>query len=113
MPGSGERMSAGIACVTRGIYRSALPRRKDLVEFKRVGGVAVVDLTQRERPSQLRWCAQLGLTYMKLPTPYEGYDATSIAGRILALGVPVLFHCFHGRDRTGAVAKEIIRLCSS
>ena len=93
-------------------WRSPLPRLKDLREFASVGGRTVVDLTQRERPEQSRWCSALGLEYVKLPTPYEGYDACAIAARVIALRAPVLIHCFHGRDRTGAVASEIERILS-
>lgn len=72
----------------------------------------MVDLTQRERPDQSRWCSALGLEYVKIPTPYEGYDACAIAAQVIELRPPVLVHCFHGRDRTGAVAAEIERLLS-
>ena len=72
-----------------------------------------MDLTQRERPSQARWCSALGLEYVKLPTPYEGFDAPTIAARIAALTQPVLVHCFHGRDRTGAVAAELERIANA
>lgn len=91
-------------------WRSPLPRLKDLREFASAGGRTVVDLTQRERPQQVRWCASLDLAYVKLPTPYEGFDAQVIAFRIATLPRPVLVHCFHGRDRTGAVAAELERL---
>lgn len=94
-------------------WRSQLPRKKDLLFFLEHGGSVVVDLTQRERPQVARWCSALGLAYEKIPTPYEGFDAREIAQRVVAFPGQVLVHCFHGRDRTGAVAAELERIADA
>ena len=100
-------------CISGRFWRSPLPRKKDLVFFRSSGGSTVVDLTQRERPQVARWCAELGLKYKKLPTPYEGFDPREIAARVAEFPGQVLIHCFHGRDRTGAVAAEIERMLNA
>lgn len=93
-----------------GFWRSPLPRRKDLAAFRSAGGQTVVDLTQRERPSVVRWCEEFGIRYIKQPTPYEGFDAISVAKSIIEHPGPTLVHCYHGRYRTGAVAQAIKEL---
>lgn len=95
--------------VVPGIYRSPLPLTRELAAFAELGGRSVVDLTQRPRESVLRACAKLGLTYQKSPLPYVGGDVQAAASAVLAAERPVLFHCFHGRDRTGRVAR-IVRM---
>jgi hypothetical protein len=91
------------------VYRSRLPRAKDVAAFAAEGGKSVVDLTQRPRPRVERACVRHGVEYHKHPLPHEGGDIASAAAFVLACARPVLFHCFHGRDRTGAVAVEIKR----
>lgn len=95
--------------VVSGIYRSPLPKARDIALFAARGGHAVVDLTSRPRPTIERACAKNGVRYVKHPMPYEHGDAFAAAKIIDALRVngPVLFHCFHGRDRTGKVARVL------
>lgn len=93
--------------VIQGIYRSALPMEREIRAFKEAGGRSVVDLTQRDRPSIKRWCSRHGLSYTKSPLPYEHGDIDAAARLVLSASRPALFHCFHGRDRTGQVARRI------
>lgn len=93
--------------VVPGIYRSPLPLARELASFAEAGGRAVVDLTQRPRDTIARACERHGLTYVKHPLPYEHGDIDRAADAILAMAPGVLFHCFHGRDRTGRVANLI------
>lgn len=93
--------------VIPGIYRSPLPRARDIAEFAARGGATVVDLTQRERSTVARACERQGLRYIKHPLPYVGGDIDAAVEAILSAPAPVLFHCYHGRDRTGCVARVI------
>lgn len=99
--------------VIPGVYRSPLPRAVDIATFaEQFQGRTVVDLTRRERPTIERACAKHRLTYVKVPTDYVGSGANVDAGvnAVLAAEKPVLFHCFHGRDRTGLVARRVTML---
>lgn len=93
--------------IVPGVFRSSLPRAKDIARFAELGGVRVVDLTQRERATVRRACDRYSVAYEKHPMPYEGADALAAAKVILGGARPVLFHCFHGRGRTGRVARAI------
>lgn len=54
-----------------------------------------------------RACTSFGVNYIKQPVPYESGDYDEAVNCILAAPRPVLFHCFHGRDRTGVVARRV------
>lgn len=95
--------------VLPGIFRSRLPRAKDVVVFAQDGGRSVVDLTRRERGAIRRACERAGLVYIKSPLPYEGGDLEDAAASVLGAEHPVLVHCFHGRDRTGRVLALLAR----
>lgn len=92
-----------------GIYRSPLPLAREVAAFAAIGGATVVDLTQRPRPTIERACARLGLVYLKHGLPYDFTEAMveTAAGVVLIAPRPTLVHCFHGRDRTGAVVVRV------
>jgi protein tyrosine/serine phosphatase len=94
--------------VVTGIYMSGLPLARDLREFAERGGKTYVDLTQRKRPTQERAANRYGIVYIKFPMPYDSTNASEAADTIIQQQRPVMFACFHGRDRSGAVA-ELIR----
>lgn len=93
-----------------GIWRAKLPLARDVRAFAASGGRSLVDLTQRSRDTVRRACARYGVRYTKFPLPYEGGDIGGAAVHVLAQERPVLFHCFHGRDRTGAVAARVLEV---
>ena len=93
-----------------GLWRSPLPRARDLATFAERGGRAVVDLTQRPRDVVARACERHGLTYIKHPLPYQGGDFVAAARAVIAAERPSLVHCFHGRDRTGVVVRLVTML---
>lgn len=93
-----------------GIWRSSMPLRRDVQAFAAAGGRSIVDLTQRKRGVVERACAAFGVRYVKCSLPYDGGDVGAAASVVLAAARPVLFHCFHGRDRTGAVAALILEI---
>ena len=91
-----------------GIWRSKLPLARDVRMFAERGGRSLVDLTRRPRDTVRRACERYGVRYMKFPLPYDGGDIDGAVAHVLAQERPVLFHCFHGRDRTGAVALGVL-----
>lgn len=93
--------------VVPGLWRSPLPKARDVAAWAAMGGRSVVDLTQRPRPTVERACARAGLSYIKHPMPYSGGDYTAATNVVLAAPRPALFHCYHGRDRTGVVARLV------
>lgn len=94
-----------------GIWRSALPRRRDIVAFAAAGGQAVLDLTQRPRPVVERACLSAGIGYRKSPVSYSGAGAQAALSVALSAGRPLLVHCFHGRDRTGLLVR-LLTMCT-
>ena len=94
--------------VAPGIWRSPLPLAREVAAFSAMGGRTLIDLTQRARPTIERACLRTGVLYVKWPLPYEGGDIAAAAAAVISATRPVLFHCFHGRDRTGAVAELVL-----
>lgn len=96
--------------VCDGIYASGLPRAKDIAAMHASYGIRyVADLTRRPRPIVERACTRLGIEYCKMPCEYDERGVIDAAKSILEIPGPLLFHCFHGRDRTGHVARLIKR----
>lgn len=92
-----------------GVWRSPLPRAWEVEAFARdVGGAAVLDLTRRPRPVVERACAKYGLVYDKHGLEYQRGDLDGAVSKALVLPRPLLVHCFHGRDRTGLVARRLV-----
>lgn len=87
-----------------GLYAGPLPRRRDLLALAMRKVKTVIDLTTRERATE-RWCAQTGMQYEKIPLPYTATDAEveRAVDLISSYRRTCFVHCFHGRDRTGAV----------
>ncbi|MGH8018662.1 MAG: tyrosine-protein phosphatase [Opitutaceae bacterium] len=94
--------------IAPGILCGSLPLAREIVAMVAEHGLrSVVDLTQRPRPTVRRACERAGISYIKRPLPYEGGDISGAARAAGAAPRPVFFHCFHGRDRTGAVASAL------
>jgi len=92
-----------------GFWRSPLPLARDVRAFAAAGGRALLDLTQRPRPTVARACERAGVRYLKQPVSYEMSgidDALKVAE---AAPRPLLIHCFHGRDRTGLLVRLLMR----
>lgn len=90
------------------MFRSSLPRAKDISEFVALGGRCVVDLTQRDRGVVRRACERYGVKYVKAPVAYDLSGLDMAVTVVRAAPRPTLIHCFHGRDRTGAVVARIL-----
>lgn len=97
--------------VIAGIYRSPLPLAREIAAFAAIGGRAVLDLTRRDRPLIARACRKYALEYHKAGMPYDFDECAVNAAVVVALVLPrpLLVHCFHGRDRTGAVVDALMR----
>lgn len=93
--------------VVPGIWRSPLPLAREIQEFAEMGGRSVVDLTNRPRPGVQRAAERAGMAYVKYPLPYANGDIRGAADVVQSAERPVLMHCFHGRDRTGRVARVL------
>lgn len=79
-----------------GLYACGLPRRCDVQWMSESAGVrSLIDLTQRERATVRRACADAGIAYIKHPTAWDADPAP--IGSVLT---PAVVHCYHGRDRT-------------
>lgn len=94
------------------LYRSPLPLAREVGAFAAIGGRSVVDLTRRDRGVVERACVRHGLQYLKYGMVYD-FDAEHVdaaAAIIVGAPRPVLVHCFHGRDRTGAVVARLLDL---
>ncbi|MEB3197204.1 MAG: hypothetical protein VKP62_08370 [Candidatus Sericytochromatia bacterium] len=94
--------------VGEGVFRGAQPSPEAFEALKLQGIQTVINLrpeSDRERP----WVARLGLRYIYLPLPPLDAPTHEVTLRFLeavtdpAHGV-VFFHCYHGVDRTGAMA---------
>lgn len=94
------------------LYRSPIPLAREVRAFAELGGRALVDLTRRPRPSIERACRRYGVAYVKHGLPYDFNEDQIMraAALVLAQPRPVLVHCFHGRDRTGAVVSSCLAM---
>lgn len=99
-----------ISKVVDNIYRCSLPTGKNIAEYKKVYGIqTIVDLTQRERKIQSNACEKNNITYIKLPINYNCCKSENIVKEIFKAKKPLLYFCYHGRDRTGKVSRLIKR----
>lgn len=97
--------------VINDIYKSSLPNGKILNQYiKKYNLKTIVDLTQRERKVVKNTCDRNNVDYKKIPVGYDCCDVENIVKQILKLKKPLLYFCFHGRDRTGKVSRIIKRM---
>lgn len=88
--------------VGHGLHACGLPRRKDVLAIVVAHGIkTVIDLTQRERSAPRNACRDVGVRYIKQPTPYDSTPAIPDD-----IELPALVFCFHGRDRTGRFIEQ-------
>lgn len=94
--------------IVPGVFQSGLPLVRDLRGFVDIGGKTVVDLTRRPRDTQRKACNRFGIQYVKHGLQYHGGDCDGAVHAVLKAERPVLFFCFHGRDRSGIVARRLV-----
>lgn len=98
------------------LYRSGILQARGVRWLREAHGVRrIVDLTRRERGTEMRACARHGVEYVKLPMSDEDAPDPELLARAVALLVengPVLVHCWRGQHRTGlVVACYRVRVC--
>ena len=85
------------------IYRSSQPSRAEFLELEKFGFKSVLNL--RSHHSDLPLIAGLKLAELRLPLHIISESDMTLALEILRNAPkPVVIHCWHGSDRTGAVA---------
>lgn len=94
--------------VAPGVYRSGQPNREGLAYVAKLGVKTVLSLRFWRARGEAAEVRRLGMT--SLSAPMKGYEYPSFWRVDRALEIladpkrqPVLVHCAHGRDRTGAV----------
>jgi tyrosine-protein phosphatase SIW14 len=109
-----ERLAhlAGIENVARiapGIYRGDQPSRDGLRTLKSMGVRTVINLRHYHGKGEERACRELGLDYVRIALATTDEPSDESTRRFLAIVTdpkrqPVYFHCWRGKDRTGAMA---------
>lgn len=100
-----------ITKVIDGIYRSSLPNGKILKDYiKKYNLKVIIDLTQRERSIQKNVCIRNNIIYEKIPINYKCCGVEEVVKKIMQFEKPLLYFCFHGKDRTGKVSRLIKRM---
>ncbi len=98
-----------MARITPGIYRGNAPGDEGLATLKAMGIKTVVNLRHYHGKGEEKACREAGLRYVRIVL--ESSDAPKDeAVRVFLRTVndpelqPVYFHCWRGKDRTGAMA---------
>jgi len=91
--------------VDEGLYRSRQPGRKGFEEARAKGIRTVINL--RSEHSDAKLVEGLGLELVEIPLSAASFTEDQILSVLRAIeksAKPVLMHCQHGSDRTGAVS---------
>lgn len=97
--------------VVNNIYRSSLPNGNMLAEYiKNYKLKTVIDLTQRKRNVQENACKKNGCLYKKMSVSYDCCNSEAVVRQIITCEKPLLYFCFHGRDRSGKISRIIKRM---
>jgi tyrosine-protein phosphatase SIW14 len=87
------------------IYRSEQPDEKEFKIIKELGIGTILNLRERHTDNKETKNINLKLYHYKLSTRKINYnDLVKILKIIKKEKSPILIHCWHGSDRTGAVA---------
>src|SRR5262245_8571530 len=94
--------------VAPGIYRGAVPDAKGLDTLKARGIKTVINLRHYHRTAEEKLCRQRGLDYVSIVLESSDAPSDEDVKRFLAIVTdpsrqPVYFHCWRGKDRTGAM----------
>jgi hypothetical protein len=105
----GLRGVKNVARIAPEIYRGNAPGDEGLATLKAMGIKTVVNLRHHHGKGEEKACREVGLRYVRIVL--ESSDApTDEAVRVFLRTVndpdlqPVYFHCWRGKDRTGAMA---------
>jgi protein tyrosine/serine phosphatase len=97
-----------VAEVATGIFRGALPKEEGLRTLKARGIKTIVNLRHYHGASEERTCGAIGLDYVHIPLSSSRAPHDPDVRRFLRIVTdprrqPVYFHCWRGKDRTGAM----------
>lgn len=97
-----------VGLVAPGIYRGAAPDAKGLDALKALGIKTVVNLRHYHGATEEKLCRERGLDYVSIVLESSDAPSDEDAKRFLAVVTdpdrqPVYFHCWRGKDRTGAM----------
>ena len=97
-----------VGLVAPGIYRGSAPDAKGLDALKALGIKTVVNLRHYHGASEQRRCRERGLDYVSVILESSDAPSDEDVRRFLEVVTdparqPVYFHCWRGKDRTGAM----------
>jgi protein tyrosine/serine phosphatase len=96
-----------VGLVAPGLYRGSAPEGEGLDTLKRLGVRTVVNLRHYHGDSEEKECLRRGLAYERVVLESSDAPRDEDVRRFLALATdparrPLYFHCWRGKDRTGA-----------
>jgi protein tyrosine/serine phosphatase len=97
-----------VALVAPGIYRGAAPTAKGLDGLKALGIKTVVNLRHYHGNTEQKLCRARGIDYVSVILESSDAPKDDDVRRFLEIVTdptrqPVYFHCWRGKDRTGAM----------
>ena len=97
-----------VALVAPGIYRGAAPTAKGLDGLKALGIKTVVNLRHYHGNTEEKLCRERGIDYERVILESSDAPSDDDVRRFLEIVTdvkrqPVYFHCWRGKDRTGAM----------
>ncbi len=112
-PARAERLEGllglkNVARVAPGILRGAEPSDKGLSTLKTMGIRTVINLRHYHGSREEKTCRRIGLGYERIALASSDAPSDENVRRFLAIVTdpdrqPVYFHCWRGKDRTGAM----------
>lgn len=97
-----------VGLVAPGIYRGSLPDAKGLDSLKALGIKTVVNLRHYHGSTEEKLCRERGLDYVRIILESSDAPSDEDVRRFVEIvrdkqRQPVYFHCWRGKDRTGAM----------
>lgn len=97
-----------VALVAPGIYRGSAPDARGLDALKALGIKTVVNLRHYHGATEEKLCKERGLDYVRVVLESSDAPRDEDVKRFLEIvsdpqRQPVYFHCWRGKDRTGAM----------
>ncbi len=90
--------------VNNQIYRSEQPLKKAVVELEELGVKTILNLRRKQTDKTLNWRSQPQLVSLPINTSKISEEDIFKALQIIQQSEkPILIHCYHGSDRTGAI----------
>ena len=91
--------------ISDGLYRSEQPSKKNMQAVQEAGVKTLLNLRRRRKDNHKANGTELKLERVPINAWRMDYDDVVVSLRMIrSAEKPVLLHCIHGSDRTGAVA---------